>query len=272
MALSAAASQLSACKVIALNYHSWPQTGNHLQLKTPVFIISCEGCVGSFHISTDLTLPWKCYFSFMWCTKSFNWEFTNILIIIARGFQLLPSEQLPLYGQAPQGSALRVPERVLGLSPLAQGHAVKPHILGKSMRLLPAAGMIWQQKPSYTHRRDSSTSPVNTGHSQCHCSSAASVTQTWGMEPERSISCLHACVGWMHWGGQYCSPGVSSTKMKIHVWFMKCWYCTTLYQLLNRKQHGPAGSGPLVWIFLVCLIASLGNTCTNTHMNTHHYM
>lgn len=64
----------------------------------------------------------------MWSTKSFNWEYTNTVIIIARGFQLLLLEQLSLYGQIPQGSALRVPERVLGLTPLAQGHAVKTRL------------------------------------------------------------------------------------------------------------------------------------------------
>lgn len=169
MALSAADPQLCTHKVIALNYPSWPHIGNHLHLTTPVFIISYEGCVGNFHTTTDLTLPWECYSTFMWCTKSFNREYTNTLIFIARGFQLLLSELLSLCGQTAQGSALRVPERVLGLSLLVQGHAVKTHVLGKSMRLLLTAEKIWQQKLSYTHLSDNSASPGNLGHSQCHC-------------------------------------------------------------------------------------------------------
>lgn len=171
----------------------------------------------------------------MWCTKNFNWECTNILIIIARGFQLLLSELLPLYGQTPQGSAPS-PERVSGLSPLAQGHAEKAHVVGKSLRLLLTAEMIWQQELSYTHFRGSSTSPVNLGHRQCHCSSAASVTQTWAMKPAvRGASAAFMPCGWKLSGGHYYSPSASSTNMKIPVWFVRCCFCTTLWQLLNCK-------------------------------------
>lgn len=57
MALSAAPSQLSTHQVISLNYHGWPHICNRLHLTTPVFIVLCEGCVGGFHVTTDLTLP-----------------------------------------------------------------------------------------------------------------------------------------------------------------------------------------------------------------------
>lgn len=67
-------------------------TGGHVFVtactsqQTPVFIVLCEGCAGGFPISTDLTLPWKRYFTFMWCTKSFGWVFRQTFLIIARCF------------------------------------------------------------------------------------------------------------------------------------------------------------------------------------------
>lgn len=107
---------------------------------------------------------------------------------------------------------------------------------GVPLRLLLTAEMIWQQELSYTHFRGSSTSPVNLGHRQCHCSSAASVTQTWAMKPAvRGAAAAFMPCGWKLSGGQYYSPSASSTNMKIPVWFVRFCFCTTLWQLLNCK-------------------------------------
>lgn len=128
-------------------------TGGHVFVtactsrQTPVFIVLCEGCAGGFPISTDLTLLWKCYFTFMWCTKSFGWVFRQTFLIIARCFwqsRSLSTDKHPR-------SALRAPGRVLGLSPKAMQW--ETHVSEKSVRVLPAARKIRQGKPSYTHLR-----------------------------------------------------------------------------------------------------------------------
>lgn len=108
--------------------------------------------------------------------------------------------------------------------------------LGEVHEILPAAGMIWQQKLSYTHWRDSSSSPVYLGHSQCHCSPAAPVTHTWGMKSavERSISCLQACLGWMHSGVHITAP----------VYLPQTW--TDMSDLWNVGTVQPYGSFQIV--------------------------
>lgn len=186
--------QLSMHQAISLNnVHGWTHTCSHLHLTTSLFIILCEGCVGGVHISIVLTLPSKCYFTFMWCIKSFGWVFRNTFIIMA----IINVSRCCCQSRCP--SMAKHPEI---------HHRVQPWGFLKgswsSDSRLKATRILSQGSPWQFCQRQGSAMAV--------LLPLLLPSEWWNLQGSMSISCPHAYVGQMYSGGQYFIPSISFTN------------------------------------------------------------